>query len=98
MRVSSPRSFGEVFGDVVATVTGIAIAGTILDLEHATTNPVGWVLGGIIFAGVGMVVENAANGWVRLARTLATQFGDLAAKVGKLENSIEEIKRALNER
>jgi len=95
MQISSPQSFGEVVGEIVAVITGASVASAVLDLNHVHVDNWWsyWVVGGIVLVGVAMVVENAANGGARLARAVGTALSDLEAKVERLENSIEEIKR-----
>jgi len=75
--------------EFVATMTGLAVSGVILDVEHMLNKPWGWLLGAIIWVGVAMVVENAGNGPMRLGLAL----GELESKIVELERSIEDIKR-----
>ena len=92
------QTINEIFGELASLVTAFAVAGATLDgSAHLNHSWIYWVLGCLVFAGVGMVVENAANGPIRFARAIAALHGELDAKIGKLENSIEEIRRVLKE-
>jgi len=93
------QTINEIFGELAAVVTGFTVAGAVLygPLLHISSSWIYFPVGCLIFAGVGMVVDNAANGRIRFARAIAAGLGELDAKIGKLENSIEEIRRVLKE-
>ncbi len=75
--------------EFVATITGLAVSGVILDVEHMLNKPWGLASRSNYLGRVAMVVENAGNGPMRLGLAL----GELESKIVELERSIEDIKR-----
>ena len=67
--------------EVIAITTGAAVTGAIFQ-GHEPPGVWGWVVGGVVFIGIGMVVEKAGNGNQRLGMAL----GEL---IVKLETKIE---------
>jgi hypothetical protein len=58
----------------------------------------GGVLGFIVFAGIATVVEHAGNGPMRLGLALEEVSASLQSKINELEHSIQEMRRAVDNR
>jgi len=79
------QTINEIFGELAALVTGFAVAGATLDgPAHLNHSWIYWVLGCLVFAGVGMVVENAANGGY-VSHALSRRY--MASSMRRSENS-----------
>jgi hypothetical protein len=88
--------------ETLALFTGIAVSGVLMDAGHVRNDWWGWILGFLVFLGIGTVVENAGNGPMRLGLALeeleSRIRGELESKIDGLERSIEEMRRAVDRR